>query len=115
MIDERDLWSEHRFPAAIVVARRAFADARRAELDALVRAVHDEIDRTRDDPATARTEVNDELARLTTQALPVALLAEAWTHVDFTADPLAECFPKIADEARALDYLPDVDTARLFA
>jgi NitT/TauT family transport system substrate-binding protein len=115
LIDERDLWPEHRFPAAIVVVRRAFADARPAELDALMRAVSAEIDRTLADGAGARADVNAELARLTTKALPAALLEEAWPRVDFTHDPLAGCFPKIADEARALDYLPEVDTARLFA
>ena len=114
LVDERTLWPDGRFPSALVAVRRAFAEARRPEVDALRAAIGSAIDGTLADPDAARPLVNRELERLTTRALPPGLLATAWSFVDFTRAPLAEGVARIAADARALDYLPFVDCAPLF-
>jgi NitT/TauT family transport system substrate-binding protein len=114
LVDERDLWPEHRFPAAIMVVRREFMAARRAEVERFVAACALEIERARTDPASAKALVNAELERLTTRGLPAALLDEAWTKVDLTTDPLPGAFAQIARDAHAVGYVPDVDCAPLF-
>ena len=50
LVDERELWAEHRFPTALVVVRRPFYEARRAETDSVVRTIHDQIARAKTDP-----------------------------------------------------------------
>jgi len=106
LVDERDLWPDHRFPAAIMVVRREFMAARRPEVEKLVAAFKLEIDRARSDPEPAKGLVNAELKRLTTKAIPKVLLDEAWTKVDLTIDPLPDAVAQMARDAHAVDVGP---------
>ena len=114
LVDERDLWPEHRFPAAIMVVRREFVAARRDEVERFATAFRLEVERARAEAAPAKQLVNAELKRLTTKALPAPLLDEAWTKVDLTTDPLPDAFAQIARDAHAVGYVPEVDCGALF-
>jgi NitT/TauT family transport system substrate-binding protein len=114
LIDERDLWPARRFPTAIVVARREFLVARRREIDAFTLAVRAEVARAAREPESTKNVVNAELKRFTTKALPRPTLDEAWTRVDFGEDPMRETLAVMANDARAVGYLPEVDCAGLF-
>ncbi len=114
LVDERDLWPNHRFPTAIVVVRRAFAEARPAELAALVAALRLEIERTAIEPELTKELANVELARITTKKLPKATLDEAWAHIDFGVDPYPAAVAQSAEDARVVGYVPAVDCAPLF-
>jgi NitT/TauT family transport system substrate-binding protein len=114
MIDERDLWPARRFPTALVVVRRPFYEARRAEVDAVVRAFHEQIARaTRD--ASMKTAAFAEIKRLTGKGLPKPVMDAAWERLEFTVDPMPSALATMAEDARALGYVPSADVRGLLA
>ena len=72
-----------------------------------------EVRRAIDAVEDTRRVVGDELARMLGKRLPDALLAEAWTWVDFTADPLRDALDVIARDAFALGLAPRSSSATL--
>lgn len=106
LLDERDLWPGHRFPTAGLIARGEWARTQRARAEALAKAMTNEVGRTQDEPGETRAVVGDELARLLGKRIPDDLLAEAWTRVDFTSDPMATALDAIAEDAFTLGLAP---------
>jgi len=114
-VDERDLWPGGRFASALAVARTGFVEARRADAKRFLAAVADEIDRARRDPAATRAEAYDAIQRLTTNAGKRAWFDEAWTKIEFTADPLEAAVEQFAEDAASLGVMPHVECRPLFA
>ncbi|MBI2391287.1 MAG: ABC transporter substrate-binding protein [Deltaproteobacteria bacterium] len=114
MLDERELWSERRFPTALLVARRPFLDARRRDVDAVVVAVQQAIARATRDPSTKVTTFA-EIKRLTGKGLPPGVADAAWSRVDFAADPMPAAIAEIARDAFDLGYVPRADVNGLVA
>jgi NitT/TauT family transport system substrate-binding protein len=114
LIDERELWPKKRFPTALLAARRGFVSARRAEAEAVVRLVHDEIARAKTELAS-RDRAAAEIKRLTGKGLPKKVIENAWTRVDFTDDPLPEELASFARDAKQLGYVPSDDVRGLLA
>lgn len=113
LLDERDLWPGRKFPTALVVARGDYAREHGALLARLSHAFAVETSRAAHSPDETRGLVGDELARLVGKRLPDALLAEAWTYVDFTDDPLVAELDVIADDAYSLGLAPRSSHATL--
>ncbi|MBI4955966.1 MAG: ABC transporter substrate-binding protein [Myxococcales bacterium] len=114
LVDERDLWPGRRFPTALFVARRAFAELRGAEVAACARALAEEgawLSGT--EPERTRTLVADRIARLAGRQLPPAVMQEAWSRVAFDTDPNRDALAHIARDAAALGYLPHADASGL--
>jgi len=114
MHDERELWPEHRFPTALLVARRPFYDARRSEAEAVVRAVREEIARSGTDNAAVKSLTFSEIKRLTGKGLPQNVADAAWTRVDYLTDPLPKELAQMARDAEELGYMPKTDVGGLF-
>ncbi|MGZ5966386.1 MAG: ABC transporter substrate-binding protein [Polyangiales bacterium] len=114
LIDERELWPKKRFPTSLLIARRAFVSARRAEADAVIQIVHEEIERAQKDLA-ARDEALAEIKRLTGKGLPKKVIEGAWKRVDFTRDVLPEELAQFARDAKDLGYVPSDDVRGLLA
>ncbi len=114
MHDERDLWPEHRFPTALLVARRPFYDARRAEAEAVVRAVREEIARVQTDNAAVKALTFGEIKRLTGKGLPQKVVDAAWQRVDYLTDSLPTELTQMARDAEELGYMPRADVRGLF-
>lgn len=112
LLDERELWSEHRFPTALLVARRQFCEQRAAEANAIKGVVQAQL--TRIDPAF-REATFAELKRLTGKGLPQSVIESAWARVDYLSDPLPKQLAEIAADARALGYVPSADVSGLLA
>jgi NitT/TauT family transport system substrate-binding protein len=110
-LDERDLYPKHQFPTALLVARRPFHDARRAEIDAVIKVVHAEIARA--STPESRTLAGSEIKRLTGKGLPPKVMDPAWARVDFTTDRLADELASIARDAEKLGYVPRADVSGL--
>jgi NitT/TauT family transport system substrate-binding protein len=105
--DERTRWPEGKFATTHVVVSRTFLDAHPDLVTAFLRA---HVEATRfvvDKPAEAKTIANREIARITTAAIPVAVLDAAWEHIDFTYDPLAATVEVMATHAFELGFLGD--------
>jgi NitT/TauT family transport system substrate-binding protein len=106
LVDERDLWPDHRFPTAVLVARGDWARAVPARADSLSSVIAGEVGRAVQTPGETRAVVGDELARLLGKRVPDDLLAEAWGRVDFTSDPLTPALDTIAEDAFSLGLAP---------
>jgi hypothetical protein len=80
---------------------------------ALPAAFAAEIERAADHSVETRAMVGGELARLLGRRLPDELLAQAWSYVDFTKDPLVDALDAIADDAYSLGLAPKSSHATL--
>lgn len=103
--DEREKWPEGRFATTHVIVSTPFLEAHPELVKAFLRA-HVEATQfvtTRGDEA--RAIANREIGRITTQALPAAVLEAAFGHIDFTYDPIASSVDQMADHAFQLGFL----------
>jgi len=114
LVDERDLWTEHRFPTALIVVRRPFLVARKTETDAVVRAIQEEVARAKTDP-TMPPAAFAEIKRLTGKGLPKPVMDASWARLDFTTDPIPSALAQMAEDARELGYVPRADVRGLLA
>jgi NitT/TauT family transport system substrate-binding protein len=109
LVDERDLWPGRRFPVTVVVARRRALEARRHEIVALLRVHLALTARWEADPAGFARAANSEYGELTHHPLPEAVLADAFSRLDPSADPLPRALEKIARRAQELGFAPQGD------
>ena len=112
LVDERDEWPERSFASAVVVVRRAFYEARRADVLALTGAMRAEVEACQD--GSSSDEAYAHLGALTHNPGPRKLWDEAWKRVDFTTDPLRLSIAAFARDAASLGILPSTDVEALF-
>ena len=87
VLDERDLWPNHKVTTTVVVARRAFLEQHPQEVQQILAAHLQTLDWMQLHGDEAQTAMNQELKRLTGKSLSASVLREAWQRCDFTADP----------------------------
>jgi NitT/TauT family transport system substrate-binding protein len=105
LIDERDLWPRGRFASAVLVASRSLLGERPDVVRRFLRA-HVEVTRWIEaNPEEARRQVNEELSRLLGQPLPAKILAEAFTRLEVTYDPVEDTLLRAAERAYQLGFL----------
>ena len=109
-LDETSLWPEGRFPTVLLVARTAFLQGHRDLVQQFVRAHVELTGWIQQHPEEARRAVNEGLARWLGQALPEAVLQEAYGRIRFVTEPPREALATSARWAWELGYLPG-DTA----
>jgi NitT/TauT family transport system substrate-binding protein len=116
VVDERELWPDGRFATTVLVVRTAYLQSHPGVVQAVLREHLNSIAWLQEHPEEAREIVNAELERLTGKALPDAVLQAAWSHVDFTSDPLQESIEQFALAAATSGYLPtqELELAGLF-
>jgi NitT/TauT family transport system substrate-binding protein len=105
LVDERTLWPGGLFPTALVIVNTRTLRERPSAVQAWLTAHIDVTDWITAHPGEARQAVNAALARLTGKALPDAVLAEAWSRLTWTADPLAAALQQSAQHAFELGFL----------
>jgi NitT/TauT family transport system substrate-binding protein len=103
--DERTRWPEGRFATTHVVVATPFLERHRDLVKAFLRAHVDATAFVSSSPVAARTMANQEIARITTAAIPEPVLVSAFGHIDFTYDPLAATVAVMADHAFQLGFL----------
>ncbi|MCW5890743.1 MAG: ABC transporter substrate-binding protein [bacterium] len=104
-LDERDEWPDGRFVTTVVVARTEFLTQHPDLVRRLLEAHVDSIAFLNERPDKAQRVVNAEIARITTKALPDAVVASAFENTEFTTDPLPNTLQKAADSAFELGFL----------
>jgi NitT/TauT family transport system substrate-binding protein len=105
-LDERQLWPEGKFPTTVVVVRAEFYEKNRDLVKRFLEANVEITEWIQRHPADAQKRFNDQLARLVGKPMPPGLLAEAFSRVTVTFDPLAGPLLTSAARAQALGYLP---------
>lgn len=103
--DERTRWPDGRFATTHVVVATPFLERHRDVVKAFLRAHVDATTFVNGSPVEARTIANQEIARITTAAIPEPVLVSAFGHIDFTYDPLATTVAVMADHAFQLGFL----------
>jgi len=107
LIDERTLWQDGRFTAALLIVSKEFLDKHpdkvKAWLRAHVRITQWEIAH----PEEAILAANAEIKRLTGKALSNEVLRRAWSRMQPTFDPLTSTLQKSSDSAFAAGFLKE--------
>jgi NitT/TauT family transport system substrate-binding protein len=104
-IDERTLWPEGQFTTALVIVRTEFLEE---HPDLVRRWLQAHVNLTlweQSNPDEAKRLANEEIARITSQALPDAVLDGAWSRQTVTYDPLTDTILGSAHAAYAAGYL----------
>jgi NitT/TauT family transport system substrate-binding protein len=104
--DERQLWSEGKFPTTVVVVRQEFFEKNRELVKRFLEAHLEVTEWIQKNPAEAQKRFNEQLTRLITKPMPTGLLAEAFSRVTVTIDPLVGPLLTSAGWAQELGYLP---------
>jgi len=104
-LDERELWQDGKFTTACIIVSTKFLK----EHPGIVRnflAAHVELtQRINADPASAKQQLNKEIERLTSAALPQEILDDAWSRQTVTYDPIRSSLFGSADAAFKLGFL----------
>jgi NitT/TauT family transport system substrate-binding protein len=109
LVDERDLWPGGRFATTLLVVRTDFLKAHRDVVKRLLEAqVQADLFVNRQ-PTEAQRIANDALAGLTGKRLGDQVVSTAWTHMQFTDDPLSVSVGAEADHAQKVGLLTRVD------
>ncbi|HEX8908417.1 MAG TPA: ABC transporter substrate-binding protein [Anaeromyxobacteraceae bacterium] len=111
LVDERDLWEGRQFPTTVVVASRRALETRRADVVSILRAHLALTARWKADPAGFARAANAQYGKLTGHPLPDAVLQDAFSRLEPTADPLARQLAEGARHAQELDFAPPGDLA----
>jgi len=105
-LDERQLWPEGKFPTTVVVVRAEFYEKNRDLVKRFLEAHLEITEWMQRTPAEAQKRFNEQLTRIITKPMPTNLLAEAFSRVTFTIDPLVGPLLTSAGWAQELGYLP---------
>lgn len=106
LLDERILWPRGEFATAVLVVRTDFLRKERRLVQNFLAAHVDLTLLINRNKTEAKKIINEQLVRLMGKSLPVAVLDQAFTKVNFTWDPIAQSLTTSAKNAEALGYLP---------
>ncbi len=108
LVNEADLWPNGRFVTTHLVARTDFLEDHPAAVRALLEAQVKANAFVNSQPAEAQRLVNAGIEKITGKKLPEAVIAGAWSNLEFTNDPIASSLKLSADHANAVGLLPKV-------
>lgn len=116
VFDERTQWADGAFATTNIIVRTAFLNEHPDVVRAWIAANATTIAWMNEHPADARKVVNDELERLTKKRLSDEVLNDAWSHLNFTTDPVASSTLVVAGWAKDEQLLPvsDLDLTQMF-
>jgi NitT/TauT family transport system substrate-binding protein len=104
-LDERSLWPDGKFVTTNVVVRKQFLDQHPDLVSKFLQAHVDTIQYIQNNPSSAQSIVNSEIKRITGKALPSTVIAQSFTNLDITYDPLVSTLMASADRAYTLGFL----------
>jgi NitT/TauT family transport system substrate-binding protein len=105
LVDERDLWPPGKFVTAHIIVRPDYLKENPDVIKKLVAAHVNETQWINDNKEQAIKEFNIQLKKLTGKELPVDVLAESLTRLEFTYDPIKGSLFKSANDAYDLGFL----------
>ena len=102
---EEALWPGGRFASVLLVARSGFAEANPAAVGAWLEAHDAAAGWIRENPGEARAAFSRFLDREVGASFPDAVMAEAFSNIEITADPVEGSVAEFASRAAGLGYL----------
>ncbi len=104
-VDERDLWPNGKFVTSMIVVRTDYLQSHPDIIKKLLEAHVDETNWINNNKDAAIAVFNDQLEKLTGKKLPASELAEAFSRMELTYDPVKDSLYKSADDAYNLGFL----------
>ena len=104
-LDERDLWPNREFVTTQLVVRTEFLEDHPESVERLLRAHVAETQWINEHPDEAKRLLNEGIKKLTSAALPDAVIDAAWRTQKITYDPIVSSLRKSAADAFALGFL----------
>ncbi|HEY6422356.1 MAG TPA: ABC transporter substrate-binding protein [Pseudonocardiaceae bacterium] len=101
LVNERDLWPSGQFVTTQLIVRTEFLEQHPQTVEALLRGHVDAVQWVTQNPAEAKTVVNDGLNALTSKPLRPDVVDRAWQDLTVTEDPIAASLQTSADNAVA--------------
>jgi len=98
----------------LLIVTQSFLSAHPAVVADLVKAQIQANDFIKNNPATAQTDANAELAEYTGKALKASIVAAAFKEITFTDDPDASSLTSDASQAQSLGLLTPVNLSGIF-
>ena len=108
LVDERDLWPNRQFATTVLMVR---TDYLRQYPDVVERLLQGQVAANQflqDQPDAARKAANDQIAAVTGRTLSSKVVADAWTRMTFTDDPIASSLQTSAQHAHSVGLLGPV-------
>gem|GEM_PF-5975669 len=106
LVDERTLWPGGTFPTTVLVATDAALSRRAPAVRALLAAHRELTARWETDPAAFAAAANAAYGALTRHPLPPDVLAESFSRLSPTLDPLEPALQELSRRLVAQGYLP---------
>lgn len=101
LVNERDLWPGGQFVTTNLIVRTEFLERHPQTVEALLRGHVDAVQWANQNPAEAKTVVNDGINALTGKPLKPEVVDRAWQDLTVTADPIATSLQRSAENAVA--------------
>ncbi|MBC6449654.1 ABC transporter substrate-binding protein [Actinokineospora xionganensis] len=99
LLDEKDLWTDGKFPTTVLLVRTQFLRDHPQTVKALLRGLLAANDFAKADGAGAKAAINKQLEALTGKGLAPPVIDRAFTTIALDPDPLAGTFPQLAKDA----------------
>jgi NitT/TauT family transport system substrate-binding protein len=115
LVDEKTLWPGGKFATTVLIVRTDFLNKYTDVVERLVRANVKTVEWIQQNPAQAKTLVNQAITTITSKGLKDSVINAAWQNLDFTYDPVASSVRTSAENAYQLGLLQDQpDLTNLF-
>ncbi len=108
-LDERTLWPGGKFVTANIIVRKKFMEE---HPDLVKKFLVSHVELTQwinAHPADAKALMNAQIEDLTSKALPISVLDEAFTRCEITYDPVSDSLESSAQSAYSLGFLGDTE------
>jgi len=92
LVNEASLWPNGQFPTTVLIASTSFLDAHPAVVANFLKGLVTVIDTINANPTAAQTAANNALNALVSKPLFENVLLTAWSHLQFTEDPVASAW-----------------------
>jgi NitT/TauT family transport system substrate-binding protein len=115
LLDERELWPQGKFVTTNLIVRADFLDAHPKRVRALLEGLYRSVDYLNANPSESQTLTNDMVAQITGKKIGAGVVLAAWSHFNFTVDPLPSTLKASADHAHSVGLLPSIDLEGLYS
>jgi NitT/TauT family transport system substrate-binding protein len=109
LVDELDLWPHGEFVTTHLIVATEFLEAHPDIVKDLLVGHVAATEFVTSNPEEAQEVVRTAIAEITGSELPATILAQAWSHLTFTVDPIATSLATSAANAKALGLLESDD------
>jgi sulfonate transport system substrate-binding protein len=109
LVNEKDLWPNGDFVTTQLIVATKFLHAHPDVVLGLIKGEADAIEFISDNPTEAQKAVNAEIEEISGKPLKDAVLAQAFSNLEFTLDPIASSLAKSAQDAKDASLLDDTN------